>query len=169
MAAARNVRKSFTASIDGVGYAGNVKSFSAPVLELKTEDFQAGGMFAPIKVTMGHNPLDSELSLLCDDAAIMTLFSVREGQLIPITAREALESQDGTVTSVVHNMRAKVVKIDRGESSPGTMSETKLSLSLNYYKLTHGVTVVQEIDIVNMIAFQNGVDVLAAIRGALAI
>lgn len=167
--AARNVRKAFTLSIDGTGYAGNIGAFTAPVLELKTEDFQAGGMFAPIKVTMGHNPLDTEMTLLCDDAAVATMFTVAEGRQYPFTAREALESQDGTVTSVVHNMRGKVIKIDRGESKPGAMSEIKLSVSLTYYKLTHGGLVVQELDIVNMIAIQGGVDVLSGLRGALGI
>jgi P2 family phage contractile tail tube protein len=169
MNAARNIRKSFTFFADGIGYAGNVKDFTSPVLELKTEDFQAGGMYAPIKITMGHNPLDSEVTLLCDDAAIMSLFSVREGQQYPFNAREALESANGDVIAAIHTMRGKVVKIDRGQSAPGQMAEIKLSLSLTYYKLTHGDVVVHEFDIPNMVAIKDGVDILAPIRAALAI
>jgi len=45
----------------------------------------------------------------------------------------------------------------------------KISLALSYYKLTHGPLVVQELDVVNMIAKQNGVDMLAGLRSALGI
>ena len=165
----RNVRKNFNFYVDGKGFAGQVESFTAPKLTLKTEDFQAGGMFAPLEITMGHEKLEAEVTLLCDDADIMSKFRVVEGQQYPFTAREALESQDGTVTAVVHSMRGKVKEIDRGESKPGEKAVTKLSLSLSYYKLQHGLRVVQEIDVVNMVAVQDGVDVLAPIRAALGI
>lgn len=163
----RNVRKNFNFYADGKGFAGQVESFTAPKLTLKTEDFQAGGMFGPVEITMGHEKLESEVVLLCDDADIMSKFSVVEGRAYGFTAREALESNDGTVTAVIHNMRGKVKEIDRGESKPGEKATTKLALSLSYYKLTHGARVVQELDLENMVAMQDGVDVLAPIRAAL--
>ena len=116
--AARNVRKNFNFFVDGRGYAGQVEAFTAPKLTLKTEDFQAGGMFAPTEITMGHEKLEADATLLCDDADIMTKFSVVQGREYQFTAREALESHDGTVTAVVHSMRGKVKEIDRGESKP---------------------------------------------------
>ena len=169
MAAIRNVRKNFNFYVDGKGYAGNVESFTAPKLTLKEEDFQGGGMFGPTGITMGHEKLEGEVVFLTDDADILSKFSVVEGREFPFTAREALESQDGTVTAVIHNMRGKVKEIDRGESKAGEKATVKLSLSLSYYKLTHGARVVQEIDVVNMIAMQDGVDVLAPMRAALGI
>ena len=66
-------------------------------------------------------------------------------------------------------MRGKVKEIDRGETKTGEKPSIKISLALSYYKLTHGSTVVQEIDVVNMIARQNGVDMLAGMRSALGI
>jgi len=65
--------------------------------------------------------------------------------------------------------RGKVKLLDRGETKVGEKGTIKVSLALSYYKLTHGAQVVQEIDVVNMIARQGGVDVLAGIRGALGI
>ncbi|WP_323162865.1 phage major tail tube protein [Stenotrophomonas maltophilia] len=169
MASTRNVRKNFNFYVDGKGFAGNVESFTAPKLTLKTEDFQAGGMFAPTEITFGHEKLEAEASFLSDDADVMGKFHVVEGKEYAFTAREALESADGTVTSVVHNMRGKVKEIDRGETRPGEKSTVKISLALNYYKLTHGLVVAQEIDVVNMIAKQGGVDLLAGLRKALGI
>lgn len=165
----RNVRKNFNFYADGKGFAGQVESFTAPKLTLKTEDFQGGGMFGPMQITMGHEVLNAEVVLLCDDADIMSKFRVVEGGEYPFTVREALESADGSVTAVVTNMRGKVKEIDRGESKAGEKTVTKLSLSLSYYKLTHGARVVQEIDLLNMIAMQDGVDVLAGFRNALGI
>ena len=169
MAGTRNVRKNFNFYVDGKGFAGNVESWTAPKLTLKEEDFQGGGMFGPTGITLGHEKLEAEVVFLADDADILASFNVVEGKVFPFTAREALESSDGTVTAVVHNMRGKVKEIDRGETKAGEKSTVKLSLSLNYYKVTHGAVVAQEIDVINMIASQNGVDLLAPIRSALGI
>ena len=169
MASTRNIRKNFNFYVDGKGFAGNVESFTAPKLTLKTEDFRAGGMFAPTQITLGHEKLEAAASFISDDPEIMSKFGVVEGREYPFTAREALESADGSITAVVHNMRGKVKEIDRGETKTGEKPSIKISLALSYYKLTHGGTVVQEIDVVNMIARQNGVDMLAGMRSALGI
>ncbi len=110
-----------------------------------------------------------DVEFASDDAEIMTKFHVIESKEYGFTAREALEGDDGEVTQVVHNMRGKVKLLDRGETKVGEKGTIKVNLALSYYKLTHGAQVVQEIDVVNMIARQGGVDVLAGIRGALGI
>ncbi|EKT4441130.1 TPA: phage major tail tube protein [Stenotrophomonas maltophilia] len=166
---ARKIRKNFNFYVDGKGYAGSVMSFTAPKLSLKTEDFQAGGMLAPTEIVLGHEKLTADVEFASDDAEIMSKFHVVESNEYGFTAREALEGDDGEVTQVVHNMRGKVKLLDRGETKVGEKGTIKVSLALSYYKLTHGAQVVQEIDVVNMIARQGGVDVLAGIRGALGI
>ena len=166
---ARKIRKNFNFYVDGKGYAGSVMSFAAPKLSLKTEDFQAGGMLAPTEMVLGHEKLTADVEFASDDAEIMSKFHVIESKEYGFTAREALEGDDGEVTQVVHNMRGKVKLLDRGETKVGEKGTIKVNLALSYYKLTHGAQVVQEIDVVNMIARQGGVDVLAGIRGALGI
>lgn len=165
--AARNVRKNFNITVDGRGYAGNSEEFNAPKLALKTEDFQGGGMFAPVEITMGHEKLECDFSVLCVDPDILSRFSVVEGQQTQITAREALESHDGTGTGVVHNMRGKVKEIDPGTSKPGEKATTKVTMALSYYKQTIGGRVVHEIDVPNMVFIRDGVDLLATMRGNL--
>ncbi|WP_285315327.1 phage major tail tube protein [Stenotrophomonas maltophilia] len=165
----REIRKNFNFYVDGKGYAGSVMSFTAPKLSLKTEDFQAGGMLAPTEIVLGHEKLTADVEFASDDAEIMSKFHVIESKEYGFTAREALEGDDGEVTQVVHNMRGKVKLLDRGETKVGEKGTIKVSLALSYYKLTHGAQVVQEIDVVNMIARQGGIDVLAGIRGALGI
>ena len=165
--AARDVRKNMNLFVDGRGYAGQVEEFNAPKLTLKTEEFRAGGMDAPIELTMGMEKLECDFSLVAYDQKVLVAFGVKEGQWVPFVLREALESLDGKVTAVVHTMRGKIREIDPGTSKPGDKPSLKLSVALVYYKLEHGGQVVHEIDVENMVRVVNGVDALAETRAAL--
>lgn len=167
--AARDVRKNFNLFVDGRGYAGQVDEFNAPKLTLQTEEFRAGGMDVPIDVTMGMEKLVADFSLKAYDRNVLALFGVVEGSNVPLSVREALESFDGTVTPVVHTMRGKITELDPGTSKPGELPMLKATLTLTYYKMQHGDTVVHEIDVENMVRVINGVDVLQGIRSALGI
>ena len=165
--AARDVRKNMNLFVDGRGYAGQVEEFNAPKLTLKTEEFRAGGMDAPIELTMGMEKLECDFSLVAYDQKVLVAFGVKEGQWVPFVLREALESLDGKVTAVVHTMRGKIREIDPGTSKPGDKPSLKLSVALVYYKLEHGGHVVHEIEVENMVRVVNGVDALAETRAAL--
>lgn len=165
--AASDIRKNFNLWVDGRGYAGQVDEFNPPKLTLQTEDFRAGGMDLPVKVTMGMEAMDCDFSLKQYSRDVLSLFGVVEGASVPLVVREALESFDGTVTQVVRTMRGKITEIDEGTSKPGEIPLLKVTLNLTYYKMQHGDRVVHEIDAENMVRTINGVDALAAIRNAL--
>jgi P2 family phage contractile tail tube protein len=165
----RNVRKNLNLFVDGRGHAGQIESFTAPKLTLKTEEFRGGGMHAPVDITMGHEKLATSFVLLSDDPDVLATFGVVEGVQTQLTAREALESIDGATMPVVHSMRGKVTEIDRGESKPGEKATTNVTASLTYYKLTHGARIIHEIDVVNMVWIRDGIDMLEATRAALGI
>ena len=169
MASVRNVRKNLNLFVDGRGYAGQIDEFNAPKLTQTTEEFRGGGMHGPIELTMGHELLKTDFSLIAYDADVIANFGIVEGQLIQFTAREALESIDGTVTPVVHSMRGKVTEVDPGTSKAGDKAVLKITMSLVYYRLVHGARVLHEVDVENMVWSRNGVDVLAAIRNAIGI
>lgn len=165
--AASDIRKNFNLFVDGVGYAGQVDEFTPPVLTLQTEEFRAGGMDVPIKLTMGMEAMDCDFSMKKYDRNVLSMFGIREGANVPLTVAEALESFDGTVTEVVRTMRGKITELDEGTSKPGEIPVLKVTLNLTYYKMTHGGRVVHEIDVENMTRVINGVDALAGIRAAL--
>jgi P2 family phage contractile tail tube protein len=165
--AARFVRKNFTLSVDGRGYAGDIEEFNAPKLTLKTDEFRAGGMDAPIKLNMGMEVMDCDFSMKSYSADVMALFGLAEGNLVPLIAREVLESADGTVTAVIHTIYGTVTEMDPGTSKPGEAAMLKITMNLRYYKLEHGSRIVHEVDIVNMIHVVDGADVLADQRAAL--
>ena len=165
--AARDVRKNLNLFVDGRGYAGQVEEFNAPKLALVTEEFRAGGMDAPVELTMGMEKLECDFSLISYDRDVLSLFGVAEGALVPFVAREALESFDGTVTPVVHTMRGKIREMDPGTSKAGEKPSLRVAMALTYYKLQHGDTTVLEIDVENMVRVVNGADALSATRAAL--
>ena len=167
MPVAQDIRKNLTLNVDGRGYAGQLESFSAPKLTLQTEDYRAGGMDAPIKLTMGMEGLEASFSMHSYNREQLALFGVQEGAFLPITVREVLESWDGTITPVVHVMRGKFTEIDPGESKPGELAPIAYSVALSYYRMTHGGRVIHEIDVENMVRTINGTDVLAGQRAAL--
>jgi P2 family phage contractile tail tube protein len=164
---ARDVRKNFNLFVDGQGYAGQVNSVTPPKLTKKTEEFRGGGMHAPIKLGMGMEAMDADFSMIQFSKDVLSLFGLAEGQYVPITLRENLESYDGTETPVMHVFRGQITEIDQGNVEAGAKPEIKVSMNLNYYRLQHGDTVVQEVDIINMIHIVNGVDVLADQRANL--
>nr|DAV41226.1 MAG TPA: tail tube protein [Caudoviricetes sp.] len=165
--AARDARKNFTLTVDGRGYAGQIEDFTPPKIALKTEEFRGGGMDAPIELTMGMEKLEASFTLLAVDRDILAMWDVAEGRIVPFTAREALESYDGTITPVVHTMRGKIREIDHGTIKPGDKSSLKITMAVTYYKLQHGANVLQEIDVENMVRIINGRDTMASQRAAL--
>lgn len=165
--AARDILKNINLFVDGRGYAGQVESVTLPTLSLQTEDFRAGGMDAPLKVTMGMEAIDLSFALRAYDADVLALFGMSEGATVPLTLRGALESWDGTVKPVVINARGKITSMDPGTWTPGDLPSLTVETNLSYFKQSINGKVIHEIDVVNMVRIINGVDTLAAIRSAL--
>lgn len=164
-----DIRKNFSMRVDGRGYVGQVDEFNPPKLAKKTDEYRAGGMNAPVKIGLGMEAMDVDWSMKKFDVNLLGMFGLAEGNYKAVTLNEVLESHDGTTTAVVHTMRGTFIEIDPGSAKAADPGTTKFTMNLVYYKLQHGSTVVQEIDIINMIHMVNGVDQLAAQRTALAI
>lgn len=166
MAAAENILKYWSLFVDGRGYVGNVEQFKLPELNLKTQEFRAAGMDAPISLDMGMEKLSVTFNLTKKCADIMKLFGGKEGIDIPLTARGGLESRDGTVTPFIASMRGEIVSIKSGEWKPGEPATDEYTVDLTYYKYEQDGAVLHEIDVLNMKRIVNGEDRLAAHRDA---
>lgn len=164
-----DILKNMALFVDGRGYAGNVEEVTLPKLTLKTEEFRNGGMDAPIEVDMGMEKLECDFTLTRFDKSALALFGLAPGQVKPLTIRGAVVSDDGTQTPVVLNLLGVVREMEFGTWKPGEKATLKIMVALRYYKLTHGIDVVHEIDIPNMVRTINGVDQLALTRSALGI
>jgi uncharacterized protein len=167
--AARDVLKNINLFVDGRGYAGQIDEYSPPDLTLVIEDYRPGGMDSPVSLDMGMEPLETSFALIAYDANVLRQFGVAEGNPVQFTARGALESFDGTVTAVVHNMRGKITSLARGTWAAGQKPALTVTMRLEYYREVHGGQTIHEIDVINMRRIVNGVDRLAQQRAAIGI
>lgn len=165
--AARDVLKNINLFVDGRGFAGQIDEYNAPDLALQVEDYRGGGMDAPTAIDMGMEALETNFALIKYDAETLAQFGVAEGQLVPFTARGALESFDGTVKPVLHQMRGKITRIARGTWAAGQKPTLTITMRLDYYREEVDGVTLHEIDVINMIRTINGVDRLAEQRAAI--
>ena len=169
MAVANKLLKNFAVTIDGKGFAGNAKELQLPTLALTTEDFRAGGMDAPIAIEMGQEKMEASVTLTSFDILALAQWGIGEGYTVPLVARGALESLDGTVEQVVVSMRGKVVSFEPSAWSVGAEATLKFTLNLTYYRYEQAGQIIHEIDAVNMVRTIGSVDRLAEQRAALGI
>lgn len=167
MLVARDILKNLNLFLDGRGYAGSLKEYTAPDMTLATEDLRAGGMDAPLPIEQGMEGMTASFMLAGYSADALSLWGFTQGEKVALTVRAALESFDATTTPVVHQMRCRIMSIARGTWAPGQQSPLTVSVSVEYFKETHGDVVLYEIDVLNMKRVVNGVDQLAGQRAAL--
>lgn len=164
---ARDVLKNINLFVDGKGYAGQIDEYNPPDLTLTTEDYRGGGMDAPVAIEMGQEAMETSFSLISYDRDLLALWGIAEGETVPLIVRGALESFNGTVKPVRHEMRGKITSLGRGTWAAGQKPALTITMRLVYYRELHDGQVIHEIDIENMIRVVNGRDRLAAQRAAL--
>lgn len=156
--------KDFTVFLAGDEWGGRVLEGTPPKIALKTEEYLAGGMAAPVDIDMGTvEKLECELTFAEYAAGIYQQFGVADTML---TLRGAA-SNGTTAESVVYEMRGLIREIDPGAFKRGDQGSLKVSISLSYLKITIGGAEVIEIDPINTIRSVGGKDQLADIRNAL--
>jgi P2 family phage contractile tail tube protein len=161
------VLKNLNLFVDGRGYAGQVEEVNLPKLTIKTEDFRAGGMDAPIALDMGMEKLELSFGLISYDRDVLNLFGFIVPATVAFTFRGALENQDGSITAMVCKMRGSIREIDPGTSKAGDKPSLKVTCDLVYFYQEHDGQPVIEVDAINMIRMIGGVDKLAAVRKAI--
>ncbi|HYG91213.1 MAG TPA: phage major tail tube protein [Azospirillum sp.] len=159
------VLKNYVAYMDGVGYAGKVPEAKLPTIAIKTEDYDAGGLAAPVPIDTGTMAkMDAEVTFAEYTSAVLGLFGNPNASL---TLRGAQEADLNSAEPVIVTMRGLFEKIDPGSWKKGSQTAAKCTVSLKYLKITVGGTTVIEIDALNMKRIVNGVDQLSSIRTAL--
>ena len=164
-----NILKNVNMFVDGRGFAGQIMEVNLPKLTVKMEEHRDGGMDAPAEIDMGLEKLECDFSTSRIDAGLLRSWGLAPGNLIPLTFRGALESEDGVVTPAVASVRGQVKEIDWGTWKAGEKVPLKCGVAVRYYKFEHGGELIHEIDVDNMIRIVNGVDRLAEQRAALGI
>lgn len=170
-----DVLRNVSFSVNGRGYAGRAESVALPKLAIKTEDYRAGGMDAPVRVDMGMEPLEATIVSRAIDADLLRTWGIAAGAQTQITVRGALVSESGDTTAVVAHLRGQITECDLGGGGggggegwrPGEAASLSLMMQVRYYRLDHGGQTVHEIDVERMVRIVGGTDQLAAQRSAL--
>lgn len=162
------ILKNFNLFIDGRGYAGKVEEVNLPKLNIKTEEFRAGGMDSPVFIDMGVEKLESSFTLLEYDKDVLKQFGLVSGNAAQVTLRGAIQD-DTTVSSVIVKLRGMYTEMDMGKISAGEKGTLQCTLACRYYSLEIGGEKLIEIDIDNMTRVIGGQDKLIDIRKALGI
>lgn len=162
------ILKNFNLFVDGRGYAGRVDEVTPPKLTIKTEEFRAGGMDAPIEIDMGMEKIELGFTLAEFDPDVLVQFGIVTGQGVQITLRSALADNSST-TPMIIKAQGKYKEIDFGNFKAGDKGSMKCNVSCDYYSLQIGEKTIVEIDVNNMTRVIDGVDQMSETRDALGI
>lgn len=153
--------------VDGTSFQGDVPSLVLPKVTVKTEEYRAGGMDAPIEMDMGLEKLESSFVTNGVRKEALKYFGLADQTAFNGSFRGAFKGQKGEITAVTATIRGMLKEVDPGDWKAGDKAEFKYAVAVTYYKLEIDGTVMYEIDPVNSIRVINGVDQLAAMRTAL--
>jgi hypothetical protein len=160
--------KNFNVFNDAQSYLGLVPEVTLPKLTRQMESYRAGGMNGPVKLDLGQNELEAELTL---GGLITQVFqqyaNTRVDGILLRFAGAYQEDGTGTVSAVEVVMRGRYEEIDSGNAKVGENNDMKVKMPLSYYKLIIDGEEIIEIDVTNMVERVNGVDMLAKQRQAL--
>ncbi|MDA5192790.1 phage major tail tube protein [Govanella unica] len=162
--------KNMTIFNEGLAYLGEVSSVTLPKLTRKLEEWRGGGMGGPVKLDMGQEALELEMTFGGPMRDILRQYGVvgMAGvylRFVGVYQRDDSSSMDNIEIII----RGRHEEIDMGEAKPGEISEFKVKTAVAYYKLVWGGVTEIEIDHINMVEIVSGVDRLAKQRGALGI
>lgn len=153
---------------DGKGFAGVVEEVTPPKLTIKTEEFKAGGMDAPLELDQGMDKLECNFTIAKYDSDLFKAYGLVPSKMINVTLRGAFE-EDGETTEVVMSLSGSWKELDFGTWKPGEKAALKIAMSLKKYELKIAGEEQVFIDIPNMVRRIAGVDVLEAARVAIGI
>jgi uncharacterized protein len=166
----RKILRNFNLSVDGFSYRGVVTDVTLPTLTIKSEDFRAGGMDAPIELDMGMEKLDMSFTLAGDHPEAIRNVGLRLFGYKLVQFRGALLDEDtGIVRAVKITAIGKVFEQSPGEVQPGAMQSKAYRMNLTRYQYEQDGVVIQNFDIPNNIRMVGGIDQNAEISRAIGI
>lgn len=164
-----SILRNYSLFVDGRGYAGKVIECNLPKLTLKTEEYLAGGMDAPIDMDMGMEAMNTDYSLAQYNPDILKLFGLSDASGKAITMRGAEQDENGNVIPIIAQMRGFHKEADFGGWKKPDKASLKMTANLRYYRLTVGGDLIYEIDLTRMTRFIGDKDQLSDQRDALGI
>jgi len=162
------ILKNFNLFIDDVGFAGKVEELVLPKLNLKLDEYRAGGMDVPIQLDMGMEKLECDFTLSDYDPDVIQKF----GLYVSEQAQRSLKFKGGfsdetAISPVIVEVNGAWTSMDLGSWKAGERTSLKITVAARYYKLTIDGNDLVEIDVANMQRMIGGVDQLAGLSDAI--
>lgn len=163
-----HVLKDFNLYIEGRGYAGLAEEITLPVLELQTEEWQAGGMLGPVELDLGMNALQLDFTLAEYNPEILKSWGVADAGGLNARFLGATVAGDGSATSAIEiSARGRFKKLDMGAAKKKEIAKLKVEMPLVYYRYSINGEVLIEIDMIGGKAVVGGTDTTADVLAAL--
>jgi uncharacterized protein len=162
--------RDLVAYVNGAQFLGDVASLTPPVLKRKTEEYEGGGMAAPLDLAYGLEKMTAEMEIKGHNVQAFREFGVFgvAGVLIRFVGAHQ-QDDSGEVDTVEFTMAGMHTEVNAGEGKKNEAGSTKTTTTISYLKyVVNGVTEV-EIDVLNGIEAYRGVDRNAPLRDALGI
>jgi hypothetical protein len=162
--------KAYNVFVDGRHYAGKAEC-DPPTLSITTEDYAAGGMSGVAKVDMGRvEPIDLKFSLYEYNRDVINQWGLIDGRAVQVTLRAAqVDDDDENTVPILIEAEGQVHELAPGGWKSAAKEASKIEFTMNCrkYKLSVDGNPVIEIDVELMTRIVNGVDQMAALRGAI--
>ena len=98
--------------IDGVSFAGDVPSLTLPKLAVKTEQYRAGGMDAPVSIDMGLEAMEAKFSTNGARREALNFFGLADQSAFNGVFRGSFKGQKGASVPVVATLRGLLKEVD---------------------------------------------------------
>lgn len=165
-----NKLKNFAYFADGFSYAGEVTEVVLPKLTRKLEEFRAGGMRTPVKVDLGTETLELEVTSGGWMKELIKQWGAKGIGAVPQRFAGAVQRDDtGEYSKVEVFMRGAWEEIDMGSAKAGDDTEFKAKCALSYYRLQWDGEVLIEIDATGLVEKVGGTDLMQTVRDILGI
>lgn len=162
------ILQNFSLFVDGKGYAGKVAEIVLPKLTLKTEEYSAGGLDAPMDIDLGMEKLMCECTMHEYDPAIFAMWGLAPGNTVNLTLRGGFK-QGNKIKTVIINLTGSWKELDMGTWKRDEKASLKIQVSAQYYGLVIDALPVVLIDIPNMKRIIGGKDMLSDLRKAIGV
>ena len=158
--------KGMSLYLDGENFIGRVEDVKLPDLNIKTDEYKAGGMDAPVDIEMGMEKLDLQFTLAEFTPSVIKQLGAltADRQLV---LRAALQRQGEAPVGMSVRVQGALKMIGRDNLKQGEKAGMQCTVNCNSYIETQGSEELVNIDILNYKRAIGGVDQLAGMRALL--
>lgn len=155
----RNLLGDFEVYVEGFGFAGLISGVTPPELTWMGDDYVGGGLMGKRKIGLILDAMTSTLKSQAMLPDLMATWGLKPGSVVSYKIMGSLIVPGSSEVPLKIKMSGYPFKMKRDEFVPGKVAGSEYTVEdITYYEETVDGTQVWEIDIVNMILKNRGVD-----------